>query len=349
MKRYFSFIVALLCCLISASAQTNFIATLQHGESISHFYGQGAFQDAYGKASDGDIITLSPGTFNSISTFNKSITVRGTGFEAVEKTYINGQINVYSQNPETKTIFEGIYFQTTVRIYKVEGNTPGEIDFIKCLLVNLEQHYNNRNTTYTDNSPKACFYNCNIWCVGFEYDLHYPNSHFYNCHVADISVPTFLSENLTAFNNCLIESLTQPFSSCQSLNFRNCIFVCNNDSYKNNSSYVLQSTCTAENCLSINNSSLFKNLKYSHNNKTENSISNVFKSFTKNYHEGENYELTDDAKNKYLGADNTQIGMMGGQYPYTSIVQYPIITTFNVAPKTTKEGKLSIEVAVDGK
>lgn len=347
MKHFFSFIVALLCCLISASAQTNFIATLQHGESISHFYGQGAFQEAYGKASDGDIITLSPGTFNSISTFNKSITVRGTGFEAVEKTYINGKINVSSQKPETKTIFEGLYFQSTVGIYKVEGNTPGEIDFIKCLLVRLE--HLNGNSAFTDNSPKACFYNCNIWYVGFEYNLHYPNSHFYNCHVADITVPTFLSENLTAFHNCLIESLTINFFNCQSLNFRNCIFVCNNDSYKNNSSYVLQSTCTAENCLSINNSSLFKNLKYSHNNKTENSISNVFKSFTKNYHEGENYELTDYAKNKYLGADNTQIGMMGGQYPYTSIVQYPIITTFNVAPKTTKEGKLSIEVAVDGK
>lgn len=348
MKRYFSFIVALLCCLISASAQTNFIATLQHGESISHFYGQGAFQDAYGKASDGDIITLSPGTFNSISTFNKSITVRGTGFEAVEKTYINGDINVSSQNPETKTIFEGIYFQSPVYIRKVEGNTPGEIDFIKCLLGKLVHCYSG-NSALTDNSPKACFYNCNIWCVRFEYYLLYPNSHFYNCHVADIYVASSLSENLTAFNNCLIESLTQPFSYCQSLNFRNCIFVCNNDPYKNNSGFVLQSTCTAENCLSINNSSLFKDLKYSHNNKTANSISDVFKSFTKNYHEGENYELTDDAKNKYLGADNTQIGMMGGQYPYTSIVQYPIITTFNVAPKTTKEGKLSIEVAVDGK
>lgn len=348
MKHFFSFIVALLCCLISASAQTNFIATLQHGESISHFYGQGAFQDAYGKASDGDIITLSPGTFNSIQTFNKSITVRGTGFEAVEKTYINGDIRVFSQNPETKTIFEGIYFQSTVYIRKVEGNTPGEIDFIKCLLVNLQYSYSG-NSALTDNSPKACFYNCNIWYVGFDYNLLYPNSHFYNCHVADIFVPTFLSENLTAFNNCLIESLTQPFSYCQSLNFRNCIFVCNNDSYKNDTYYNLQSTCTAENCLSINKPALFKDLKYSHNNKTANSISNVFKSFTKNYHEGENYELTDDAKNKYLGADNTQIGMMGGQYPYTSIVQYPIITTFNVAPKTTKEGKLSIEVAVDGK
>ena len=55
-------------------------ATLTKSDkSIEVFYGEGAFREAYNKATDGNIITLSGGSFNSPDSLTKSITVIGNG------------------------------------------------------------------------------------------------------------------------------------------------------------------------------------------------------------------------------------------------------------------------------
>ena len=73
----------------------------------------------------------------------------------------------------------------------------------------------------------------------------------------------------------------------------------------------------------------------------------VFKSYRAgDYTEGETYELTDEAKAKFLGTDGTEVGMYGGVLPYTSTPSYPQITKMNVANKTTADGKLSVEIEV---
>ena len=81
MKRLFLFNLGfyLYCGLLCA--QTSLIASLKHGDEISVYYGEKALQMAHDAAVDGDVITLSSGTFSAVY-FNKGVTIRGAGMEA---------------------------------------------------------------------------------------------------------------------------------------------------------------------------------------------------------------------------------------------------------------------------
>ena len=61
----------------NALAQTQ-VASLQHGDDVSVYYGGNAFVEAYSVAQTGDIITLSSGTFVPCD-ITKAITLRGAG------------------------------------------------------------------------------------------------------------------------------------------------------------------------------------------------------------------------------------------------------------------------------
>ena len=107
----------------------------------------------------------------------------------------------------------------------------------------------------------------------------------------------------------------------------------------------MPSTSIADNCIAINMPSFFNNSQ-TNPNCSHSSYAEIFKSFTGTYSDAETFELTDEAKTKYLGTDGTQIGLHGGLMPYTSIPSYPRITKMNVASKTTADGKLSVDIEV---
>ena len=58
------------------------MATLQHGDEVSVYYGKTALEEAYTAAADsGDVVTLSAGVFSfSNHEFQKSLSVVGNGF-----------------------------------------------------------------------------------------------------------------------------------------------------------------------------------------------------------------------------------------------------------------------------
>lgn len=56
-------------------------------------------------------------------------------------------------------------------------------------------------------------------------------------------------------------------------------------------------------------------------------------------------KLTTAAK-KYLGSDGTEVGIYGGNLPFDATPTNPQITKFNVASKTTADGKLSVDIEV---
>ena len=78
MKKLF---VTLMVALMSAAmsfGQNTLVATLTHKSDIKAFYGINALQQAHAAAADGDIITLSSGTFQAIN-ITKGVTIRGAG------------------------------------------------------------------------------------------------------------------------------------------------------------------------------------------------------------------------------------------------------------------------------
>ena len=104
----------------NALAQTQ-VATLQHGDEISAFYGTNAFVDAYSAAHAGDIVTLSGGSFTTPNTIFKAITLRGAGVvtdtvAGTIPTIFNSIINIRVNNDTIPLIVEGILFNQDVHL-----------------------------------------------------------------------------------------------------------------------------------------------------------------------------------------------------------------------------------------
>ena len=76
------------------------------------------------------------------------------------------------------------------------------------------------------------------------------------------------------------------------------------------------------------------------------SLTDVFKNWTGTYTDAQAFELTDEAKTKYPGDDGKELGIYGGNLPFTPNPTNPKITKFNVASKSTADGKLSVDIEV---
>lgn len=114
--------------MMAAQGQTDvWTATLQHGNELTVFRMANAFVEAYNAAVDGDIITLSEGSFNGVS-MNKSITIYGAGFEdddvtGTRTTTINGDFWLANAATDTLSIhIEGCYFPGMVYFGGKNGN-----------------------------------------------------------------------------------------------------------------------------------------------------------------------------------------------------------------------------------
>ena len=73
-------------CIQNSYAQDVQMATLQHGDELSAFYGADAFAEALEKAEDNDVINLSSGVFNGV-TITKPVKIYGAG--AVQDDSLN--------------------------------------------------------------------------------------------------------------------------------------------------------------------------------------------------------------------------------------------------------------------
>ena len=144
------------------------------------------------------------------------------------------------------------------------------------------------------------------------------------------------------FINCVIrkQTLSYYLSPCT---FKNCIFVgCMNSTFDNNN--------TIYNCVGLNKEgyNLFDGITNS-TNLVLSDYSAIFKTCTDGtYSDNETFELTTNAASTYLGTDGRQIGIYGGTMPFDPRPSNPQITNCVVAPKSDANGKLSINVTVQG-
>lgn len=119
MKKILLSIIALCCTVVAGAQSTDEIsAILQHGEEVSVYKGSTGLQQAYTAAVDGDVITLSKGSFDPVN-IEKTLTIYGAGFEANEETNtavttINGGISVGKADP----VIDGLHIEGV----KINGN-----------------------------------------------------------------------------------------------------------------------------------------------------------------------------------------------------------------------------------
>lgn len=371
MKKLFSILVLALSCSALFAQQTT-VALLNHEGTISTFYGADALTQAHKAAVHGDIITLSGGAFTAPSSWTKAVTLRGAGcYEGADNSREVTSIGNYFKlaipaDVETTMTIEGIKFKSNFNFsYNSGYDTNNNTTFLKC-------HFSGEISYVSHNTN---FYNCvlskSLSFGADEDDL--AEVYLFNCYVnAPNNNSSYVS---TKFTNCIIrtESGTNNYSTynirnMQYAKYDNCIFLGNELKYNYSPNTAnLPTTCTATNCLScycayrdateaedaIYDYNIFDEMsnttnKYLEEGKPLNeTISSVFKTYngTNSFTFNETYELTDEAKATYLGSDGTQVGLYGG-IGFDLVPSTLQITKCEVAPRSTKDGKISVSIEV---
>ena len=315
--------------ICSTSAQSSQIATLSNESKVSVFYGSSALKSAHEAAEDGDVITLSSGAFSAVD-ITKNIVLRGVRMEIdtvnnILPTTIVGDFKIGGDynNALPNFVMEGICCEN-----KITLNYLDNPKFIKCRLKYISGF----------RIQNAIFLHCRITD---------------EAHINGISSSLFLSsivedpvsnndDTSLEFENCIIYVDRVSFTYIKNSIFKNCIVFSRVEA-------PINTSCIAYNCVS-NDVNMFVNINNS-TNKGNVSLANLFKSYTEELSfksiGDEMFELTEDAKIKYLGVDGTQIGIHGGAMPFDITPANPQITKCNVAAKSTVDGKLSVDIKVN--
>lgn len=329
MKKTIFFVLATVIVTVSFAQQQ--LATLNHNDNVSIFYGPTALQQAYDSAVNGDVILLSSGAFDEIS-IEKSITIRGNGMirdtiAGTEPTIINGcTLGIYDDNSMTSNlIFEGVRFASSTYFNSLTNPT-----FRKCMFNSIFGNATVQNATFVN-------------CIIHSYTCRYIyNSQFVN------SIVYF--QNWFSSNGCsLINSIAYISPNILSQSEQNTPdLTCTNSILISNYTYLSAvNPLAAFNCIGIKSGGYFDNS--SNGNHNFSSLSSVFKDFSGHTNNGfveTEFELQDSIAMNFLGSDGTQIGVYGGMAPFTPRVTSPRYVRCNVAPHTNSDGKLSVDIEV---
>lgn len=299
----------------SATAQTTQLATLQHQDQVSIFYGAESLKQAVAAASDGDMITLSAGQFDA-PTFDKELTVRGAGMGIIDApgysipTIING-----TSRANKKLNIEAVH---------IDGlNVAEDVTIVKCRVNEL--------------NTNASSYTGNVTII---------QSRLYIRGLGEGSI--------TAINSRIANSFFS--NSCKSANLTNCVLFYGGSTY---SRYIYNLTMT--NCVVLN-PALNYSIDLSDNIAAYNCIfcgkigtqkasvnsTNLIRTDITTIFKEEGYcELLDEFKS-FATTDGTEVGIYGGNLGFTQTPNNPQITKFTVAPRTSADGKLSVEIQVEG-
>lgn len=329
-------------------AQTQ-IATLQHGDDMSMFYGQNALVDAYSAAETGDIITLSSGTFTPCD-ITKAITLRGAGMKpntlsGATPTIIAGSFNIsIPTNNNAYLTMEGIRNDHQIK-YSGDLSNP---KFIRCQFNEIVCSFIQTSTiTYTGRITNATFNNCIVTGT-----LQLSGNSNANCMNSIIWNPVCVSTTVSNFNflNCIVYKFNpaEIYSSA----FQNCIIM-HFHMGDGSGNFGLPVSNTVYYCASTRGGEVFFNFSNGTNWQMVN-CSDLFKTFDHDFSQSEqiiwsdsySFELTEDAQSLYVGSDGKQIGIYGGNLPFSSRPSYMVVKRCNVANKSTIDGKLSVEIEV---
>lgn len=351
MKKLFVSLVALAAAAMSY-AQSNLVATLSHKGEVSVFHGPNSLKEAMGAADHGDIITLASGQYNAAD-ITKAITLRGAGMSTSndsinvnEATIIQGAFSVnQTESQEERVVMEGLYFGQDITY----SGTLKDAQFSKCRFKSF--------SAKTDATiVNTYFIHCRFY-NGYSQNAN-SNTYFINCAVCNPKSKSTASS--IEFENCFVKFdasggyYSDHYGGSQPYDVINSYY--NNSIIQQSSNWgraSIPSSCTVYNCVCLGNSNLFKDILITNDNNIYASTP-IFKSYDKtNYTDYDTYiqdtysfELTDEAAATYLGTDGTQVGIYGGNLPWDVHILSPQITKCKVAPKTTADGKLSVDIEV---
>lgn len=328
MKKIIFSLVAMMIATVSFAQ--NPVATLTHDYTTTCFYSSNALQKAMEAAVDGDLISLSGGGFQSTD-ITKAVTVRGTGINEIIPTYIIGDFDInISDGSENRLYIEGCRIIDTITV----KNNLRNAQFVKNDIARVDVAEDG-----VSNLINAKFLHCDVRRMHLRGNS---GVDFVNSFVASFENNSETTAT-ASFLNCMVTTWNTHYNAARgdllkNSCFMNCVFYSGDWQQ-----YPLPPSTKAFFCVATDDNNNYSYLAFSNAAIEQNCHhESTYIFVAREYSNG----LTDDAKAKYLGYDNTQVGLGGGSTPYDSTPTYPRITKMNVAPKTTPEGKLNAEIDV---
>lgn len=307
--------IVALFATIQVMAQTS-SATLVHDGTLSSFTGENALSEAAAAAADGDIITLSAGTFKGC-TINKAIILRGAGMEADElgrQTTISSDLTIQIEGGNDKSFsIEGVFMPSHI----IFSSNLGSFYMNKCVVTKCYSSHVNFSVI------KSVFTHCKIWSLG---SLRGKAVNVYNSLVGDADWASSYR-----FDNCVV--LFQRVANYYG-EFNNSILL---------TTYGHLFSGTADHCAA----KFSINADHGSNNYVVSGENELFSNYDGNatwY--TRDLTLKDEAKAKYLGSDGTEVGIYGGTLPFSPFLDQPFIKRLKVAPRSSRDGKLSVDIEV---
>lgn len=319
--------------MMTASFAQNQLATLLHNDSITAFYGPQALQSAHAAAVNGDVITLSEGSFESVD-ITKAVTIRGAGMYAdsvarTMPTMLQGDFIINVPQDSTNNCFltlEGIYHYENVK-YQQAYNPF----FLKCKFKKITYYI-----VSSSSMNNARFLNCIIEQFDYPGNNKVKGTHFINSVVLD-----GLSSDISCtLENSIAKINTQYTNSNSIINSIVYCSGCGTSSNNGRSSFY---------SIGISGSSsreYYDTVTVRNNLHNYHLLSDVFKTFTGSYTDATMFQLKDSIAATVIGTDGTQVGIYGGPYPFDPSVRNPLIGHATVSRTTTSEGKLEVEIQV---
>ncbi|MBQ9356449.1 MAG: hypothetical protein IJT98_04090 [Prevotella sp.] len=320
-------------------AQVVQMATVQHGETMSAYYGVEALKDAVAAAAKGDIISLSAGQFNA-PTINKAVTIQGAGYVIATGNYtaIVGETTVNVPNGEEGLLVEGLH---CIGKFTVEGDSLCSFIFRKCRMGELlftakivggEVSQSKVNTlTYADANNFYVHHDVIHSLYGTD------NSSQIAVDIDHCVFTLLLYSNVTAVVRNSVIHLAMGSASCAFYNN-----VAGQDSY---SGYNPHRYITSP---YVSGNTLFSWSGYDWN-YANGSYKALFANpaHANTWNETYDYKLTEEAAAQYIGSDGTQVGIYGGSVPFSETLSTPQIVEKQIATQTDENGMLSVKIKVE--
>lgn len=322
-------------CTQNSYAQDVQMATLQHEDELSTYYGVNAFIEAMDKAEHGDVINLSSGIFNS-PYITKAVKIYGAGYSQNSatnqyETKMANDMYVDINDGAKGLLIEGLY--TRWLSFK---NTINNATVSRCMIDGY---------LGIDNAKNCLVEKCRIK------DCFYAGNHSENV-ILDNSVVSYIESNdydaTFMIRHCIIGWLVHDTKYAHGLRSAS---ISNSVIFSGGGTNTIQ----YENC--VLHYELSSNIKHVGCHWVSNPLTLFENLPTFSYEQQESYRLPMDNDfilnkkeielNKIVSSDGTEIGIHGGTSPFTSIPSNPQIVSKEIATETDEEGKLAVKIKVE--
>lgn len=332
LTRIAAFVALMLGMAATASAQ-DLAAILMHDGNPTVFKGIDGLKNAAAAAQDGDLITLSAGTFNGCE-ITKGVTIIGAGFglDGEPSTVINSDITINNQSEGSRVKIEGILNWLYLG-NSVDGTSPKKIK-IKTkqpIVINKARiGYIDRDNNFKDSVSLSV-------SKAMIYRNYIPGAILQNCLISGYGGAEIYA------TNCTFYSYPGKNSICH-----NSLIHCDGGVARGDApSDSVYTSWSLNFCkvVSSNYSSIGEWVDTNSSNSSSYKFSNdgnyIFTEKTYRL------KLKDEYAAEWLGSDGTQVGAYGGSDPFNPVSSLPKITKFSVAEKTTADGTLNVEISLD--